>query len=78
MTPELRKVALFFGTTLLLGVIAVVMAPRFLGAAAGPEAELVAQLARTECVQAATDSTIAIRCTGPDNLDRKPPRSATA
>jgi hypothetical protein len=48
VTPELRKVALFFGTTLLLGVIAVVMAPRFLGAAAGPEAELVAQLARTE------------------------------
>jgi hypothetical protein len=48
VTPELRKVALFFGTTLLVGLVAVVMAPRFLGAAAGPEADMVAQLARTE------------------------------
>jgi hypothetical protein len=48
VTPEVRKVALFFGTTLLVGLAAVVMAPRFLGVAAGPEADLVAQLARTE------------------------------
>jgi hypothetical protein len=48
VTPELRKVLLFFGTSIAVGGVGLVLAPRLLGIVAGPEADIVSQLAHTE------------------------------
>jgi hypothetical protein len=47
VSPEGRKVLIFFGTTLVVGTLAVVAAPRLLGWAAGPENDILMALVRT-------------------------------
>lgn len=48
MNPELRKAMAFFAAVLALGIPLAMFAPSLLGFAAGPEAEVIGQLKRTE------------------------------